>query len=240
MTDLHTHIAPHIDDGADDTEQALLMLEIAARNGTDTMVLTPHYPNRIFGFERSALEYIDFLNEAIDKLSALQSGVKLYSGAEIYCGEGLEQMLTDGGIITLAGSRYVLCEFATQGHFSNMRHSVELLTNAGYIPVIAHTERYACLQYSPERVVELKRLGCKLQINTETVLGKNSMEALRLGRFILSNALADVVASDAHNTYNRSPDMSAANAEICLNYSPDYAEILFEINPQKILLNEEF
>ncbi len=239
MIDIHTHITPYIDDGADDTDEALEMLKKAANNGTERIILTPHFPNKKFGSERTALEYITFVKQAIERLNGEQDDIVLYSGAENYCGGNVLERLEAGEVIPLAGTSYILLEFPPECSFSFMREIISAFLEKGYRPVIAHVERYYCLQCAPERLLILKEEGCKLQVNADAVTSKDCNET-RFAKFILGEGLADVMASDCHNVYSRSPDMSEANAEVCCGCSPEYADLIFSINPQKILSNEEF
>ncbi len=238
MNDIHTHIAPYVDDGADDTAEALEMLKKAAANGTERIALTPHFPSQTFGAERPAREYIEFLEQTVELLGEA-SGVELFVGAENYCGSDILERLEVGEVIPYAKTDYILLEFPYGCGFSYMRGVLDAFFDKGYRPVIAHAERYKCLQYAPERLVVLKEMGCKIQINADTVTARGGVEA-QLCRTILQNGIADVVASDSHNVFGRSPDMSDANAEVCCICSPEYADELFDINPLKILRNEEF
>lgn len=238
MIDIHTHIIPGIDDGAEDYEEAFAMLDKAAKNGTEAVVLTPHYPNKRFGLEKSAAEYFGFIKTAAEKMSEGHGGVRLFTGAEMYCDSNTVNLIDNGEIITLGDTRFVLIEFSPGCHFAFMENTVRRLKGCFYKPVIAHAERYLCLQYDFRRVELLKESGCVIQMNTETVLGKNTGSAVKLGDYMLENRLADIVASDAHGVFFRSPDMSAANAETACRCSTRYADRLFRTNPMK-LLNDE-
>lgn len=238
MIDIHTHIIPGIDDGAEDYEEAFAMLDKASKNGTGTVVLTPHYPNKRFGFEKSADEYFEFIKTAAEKLSHGQNKVKLFTGAEMYCDPNTVNLIDNGEVITLGDTRFVLIEFSADCHFAFIESAVNRLKDRSYRPVIAHAERYLCLQYDFERVDRLKESGCVIQTNVETVLGKNNRNAVKLGNYMLENRLVDIVASDAHGVFYRSPDMSAADAEAAYRCSPQYADRLFRTNPMKLLNGE--
>lgn len=235
MIDIHTHIAPAMDDGAEDIEEALSILSVAKKNGTTAVVLTPHFP---FGAGEACTDAALFLrrvNNAAQSLSAAQDGVRLFVGAEMYCDDSIFSLISQGKVITLASTSYVLIEFPVSCNFSHIKNTVSALVERGYRPVIAHTERYISLQLQTELVGELKAMGCAIQVNAHSITKKSCGYDARLCEYLIKNRLADVVASDTHHTFVRPPDLSAANAETAYLCSTEYADKLFFENPRKIL-----
>ena len=114
-----------------------------------------------------------------------------------------------------------------------MRECVEALLEEGYIPIIAHTERYLYLQHNAHVVKELGELGCIIQVNANSLICGGIRQ--RFADWIFRNSLADVVASDAHNMFTRTPNLSLAYEELSHRYSFTYAQKLLETNPFDIV-----
>ena len=79
---------------------------------------------------------------------------------------------------------------------------------------------------------------CLLQVNKDSIFGGLGQRAKRTAEFILSQGLAHIAASDAHSTYSRNPELARLREHISLNYSEDYARILLEENPRRIIENK--
>lgn len=235
MIDIHTHIAYGIDDGADDFGEALELVDKAMQNGIDEIVLTPHYPNHVFGIDKSRSAYLEHISTVIERLSAERPSARFYSGAENYCNESTAQLISNGEIITLNNTRYALIEFSEKEGFEFVSDTVRYMIQHGYIPIIAHTERYLCIDYKPERAKQLKNAGAVLQVNARSIMGEGRYQLL--ADYLLRHRLADVVASDAHEPYIRSTDISGAIAEMTYRYSPEYLQRLTYGNPNKILFD---
>ncbi len=238
MIDIHTHVAYGIDDGADDFGEALELIDKALQNGANGIVLTPHYPNKVFGIDKSKAEYLEYINSVIARLSAERPNVTLYSGAENYCSESTSDLISKGEIITLNNSRYALIEFSERESFEFVSDTVRYMVKHDYVPIIAHTERYLCIDYRPERAKQLKNAGALLQVNARSVMSEGRYHLL--ADYLLRHRLADVVASDAHEPYIRSTDISGAIAEMAYRYSSEYLQRLTNDNPRAILADLEF
>ncbi len=233
MIDIHTHIAYGIDDGADALNEAVEMLGIAAKNGIKGIVLTPHYPNRIFGLEKSKAEYLEYIGTVAKLLSAQCPEVAVYIGAENYCSDATASLISRNEIITLNNSRYALIEFSEHEGFEFVIDTVRHMKRCGYIPVIAHTERYLCIDHKPERAKQLKSEGALIQVNARSVFGKGRY--FMLADYLLRHRLVDAVASDAHEPFVRSTDVSDALAEMAYRYTEEYLQEITCHNPECIL-----
>lgn len=95
---------------------------------------------------------------------------KIYLGQEILYFEGMTDWLDQGKALTLADSRYVLVEFRPGDNFIKLSRAVRELVSAGYLPIVAHIERYDCLR-EKGRTAELIGLGAYLQMNAGSDLG---------------------------------------------------------------------
>ena len=135
--DIHTHILPGVDDGAGDWEETITLLKMAYEQGTRHLIATPHFSRR---------QEVGRLKELCRRLEreagSISSDYHVSLGQEIMYFESILEYLGEGKALTLAGSRYVLVEFAPGDSFGRISRAVRQLVQASYFPVIAHVERY--------------------------------------------------------------------------------------------------
>lgn len=234
--DIHTHILPGVDDGAENFKEALEMLRIAKSNGTTDLVLTPHYlvrDSRSDGLSKREIK--SRFNTFKEAAEAQCPGISLYLGAETFAVSNIEDVLDDDGLITVNNTNYVLLEFGFNDFVSRTLKITEVLSQNGYIPIIVHPERYLFIQRNPRDIIKYLEQGAILQVNTCSLAGYNGPLAQDVALSFLENGLASAIASDAHSTYQRVPDLSETYSFVSANFSSDYAEDLFYENPMTIL-----
>ncbi len=239
MIDIHCHILCGVDDGAEDMETSLAMADVAESNGTTAIIATPHsnVPG-IFDvdYEFDYKECVRHLNE---KLIASGSKIKVYPGCEIFGAGDFVNLLKSGKLITLNDSIYPLIEFDFYEHPASVFVKLQQVVVEGFVPVVAHPERYAFVNEDCDSVRRLKDMGCLVQINKGSVTGKFGADAHRCAHEILVKGLADFVASDAHSPRMRTPNMTDAYEMVNELYSKQYADLLFKGNPYKLLNNQK-
>ena len=235
MIDLHSHILPAIDDGSESTAMTAEMARIAAKAGTRHIVCTPHCG----ASDPKLSDRIDEICRTTGRMNALLADcgipITLYPGMELFCRDTLLDVLERGQFLTLAGSRYLLIEFNFDAPPSLMEDAAELVADFRLCPVIAHPERYTAIQRDPRRIIDWLQYGTLIQVNKGSILGRFGRRASAAADWILGNGLAHVVASDAHRSTVRTPDLSDAYETVAHRYSHHYAEILFRKNPNRIL-----
>lgn len=238
MIDIHCHILYGVDDGAELLDESIKMAENAVAGGTKTLVVTPHC-----NVPKSFQNYVDeeFLKrfEDLEELIANENiPLKLLRGQEIYCNDRALSLLKKRKLLTINDTDYVLLEFDFDENSENIFRRLEGIVSAGYMPIIAHPERYRFLQEDYSCIVRLKDLGCLIQLNKGSVFGVFGQKAQMFAHMILNDELADVVASDAHSPYMRTPYLREVHEYISVHFSIDYADLLLAENPQKIIDGE--
>ncbi|MDA2932704.1 hypothetical protein MYX82_00010 [Acidobacteria bacterium AH-259-D05] len=241
--DIHTHILPGVDDGAGSIDETLAMLRIAYDSGTRKMVATPHmfmhlFHNNDFVEIRDRFEQFKLdLDSYQDKFPYLRE-IDLYLGAENYaCPEFLEA-LDQGCVLTLNGSRYLLVEVFPMFPFGQMKAVIEKIFSAGYMPVIAHAERYAAIQEDPLRMEPLWQQGCVVQVNARSVTGASGSRVKKCADKLLGEGLVDVIATDGHRPGWRPPDLQGVFRKLEQKYGQDEVKGWMVGNPGLILANE--
>ena len=238
MIDIHSHALPGVDDGAGGMVEAVRMLSLAEENGTKGIVLTPHA-----NLSRDCLNYYDSdLAIRFDSLrkEAKENGlnIKVFEGQEIFCSGRVLTLIREGRLIPINNSRYLLIEFAFDEFPSSMIKKIAQIRAEGFIPVIAHPERYYSVIETTDVAKRMKAEGAFLQVNKDSIEGNLGEGAFSAAHRILDRSLADFVASDAHTPYSRNTSLSEVHEYISEEYSIDYANYLLNINPRHILRNE--
>lgn len=238
MTDIHMHILPGLDDGAEDIYEALEMADAAARDGVRNIVATPHF--NVPGEEGYTKEEYDNafrrLQMAIDDEHI---PVSLFGGAENFAAENILSLISSGSAKTLAGSRYILIEFDFGGDAAFANRIAGEILSLGLVPVIAHAERYEFVRDDVLGALHaLREAGCVIQLNRGSLEGSFGADVMEAAHLIVSNRLCDVVASDAHGAHFRTPQLSRAADTVAEETSGQYARLLFGINPQRIIADK--
>lgn len=234
--DIHSHILPQIDDGAKNIDMSIKMLRIAQQNGICSIILTPH--NKPLHHNASP-EKIRSLTDDLQKAANRKEiPIRLYVGNEIYYRSNILEILEERKASTLADSMYVLVEFGPLDDFDYIRNGIYQLLSGGFRPIMAHVERYGCVASSLERVRELVKMGCYIQINAGSVMGQYGFGTKKFTRRILKQGLVHFVATDAHDDVRRRPCLLDCAKYIDKKFGEDYAEKILKENPEKVINNE--
>lgn len=233
MIDIHCHLLYGVDDGAKTIEESVAMLEEAKRQGIIGIILTPHYRHGMFDYPTEEIaEHYRMLLPYAKKLE-----MYLALGTEYHVNSQIVEALDKGRCRTLAGSRYVLCEYSRDTEYSYIYQMTQELLLHGYVPVLAHTERYPALA-DPKDVEEIRSLGAWITVNADAVLGLEGMGPKKYCRKLLKEELVDAIASDSHGIKSRACHMQKCRERIEKKYGLQEAEKLFEKNPLKIIKGE--
>ena len=233
MIDLHCHILPELDDGSQSLQESLEMARMAVESGVIAVAATPHCAD---GGAQEVYRAWKLLHMALK-----ESGIplKLLPGMEIYGTENTLRLLQEGKLFTLNGSRYPLVEFPFQSTGEEETYILGSLCKAGYRPVVAHPERYSYVQRNPKLANQWYRMGCLMQINRGSLLGRFGRSAQMMSVELVERGFATAVATDAHSYRVRTPWMRDIREVLTREVSPLCARTLLLDNPRKILKNEQ-
>ena len=214
LIDIHQHLVYGVDDGAKTWDDTVAMMMEAEKQGIERIIATSHaLPGRAHFDYDGYLDKLDEINQYAE-----QQGwrIRLLPGAEIYYTSKALKKLDAEAIPTLNGSRFVLVEFIPEVKADELFRAMRELANGGYNPILAHVERYYCLQDKQEVIQDLRRLGVLIQMNAKTVLqSKGLFGGKSYIRKLLKEGIVDFVATDAHNTSSR---------PVCLKDAYDFLE----------------
>lgn len=236
LIDIHSHIIPGVDDGSESMEQSMKMLRVAAEEGIEKIILTPHQKaDRRCVTPGGIDRRIGILRE---RLIEAGISIQLYPGNEVFYRHGLGELLEEGKINTLAGSEYVLIEFFPEEDYAYIRNALNRVASFGYWPIVAHVERCTNVSASIKTLQELKEdTGCLYQLNSSSLLGEVGFRQKNICRRIIKEELADFVATDAHGDERRAPKLQQCAAWLDKKIGKSGMERLLINNPTAVIEN---
>lgn len=231
--DLHSHILPWMDDGADDADVSLELLRKEAADGVRQIVLSSHF-NPI---DENVSEFRIRRNSSFRQLQKAIAGSELNGlfdlrpAAEIRYNPSLLE-IEDLGTLCIDGTKVLLIEFSTQHYPEFVQDVFYRLQTKGYIPLMAHVERFPWLREKPEILYDLVCNGAYAQVNADSIV--KSRETLSFIRKMMKFGLIHCIGTDTHNMEKRPPHMKEAEKILNSNPGPDF--ITYMDNIGKTLL----
>lgn len=236
MIDLHCHILPGIDDGAETVDDSAAMAKVALEDGVRTIVATPH-----------GVEWAYTGDEVETRTRVADLGLELAArGLELEVLPGLEVFITpdtpahhaQGRVYTMNGSRYMLVEFPLSVFPSYVEQILFELQLRQLVPVIAHPERNSTIAADPQRLLRLVERGMLVQVTAGSILGIFGARTRETAESLLTRRLAHVIASDAHSAGGRAPVLSAAMRRASELIGEEAARAMVTSVPAAILRND--
>ncbi len=216
LIDFHSHILPGIDDGAKNTGESIALIKTEISHGVGTIVLTPHfYPER-----QELNEFVENREKAYELLKAEveKQGIEieLILGAEVKFSPKLLNL--DIEKLLIGNTDYILLEFSMTHYHSWTKDVFYRIQQMGYLPIIAHAERYENLP--EDELYDLVNAGALVQINAGSVL-KDKATIKKVERFIKAN-LVHIWGTDTHSTDKRPPSFDKCKSYLDKKYGEKY------------------
>lgn len=211
LYDMHSHILPRFDDGAQSIAETLELLDCLKKQGVYNVCLTPHF----YTNEKSVQDFVSQRQQAFEELKPyLPNDMNIVLGTEVYVSKYLFGNDDLSGI-TYGNSNYILTEFAYTSSFSERTFDnfSTLIEQHGLIPVLPHIERYPALIEEPRLIIKLKNMGVLIQTNISNYAKKSPMfKRARLLKLI-KEGLIDILGSDAHSMSHNTPEVFSQAVE---------------------------
>jgi protein-tyrosine phosphatase len=239
MIDLHCHILPGLDDGAQNLQEAIAMAKMAEKDGVEKIVATPHL------FRGHAhLKDLSLIEEKREELSrALEENnihLEILRGAEVHISHNLiQEIRKNKKDLVLNKSSYLFIEFPSDHVFSGAKNLLFDLMNEGLTPIIAHPERNSVFIRNPDFLYELIQMGSLSQANSGSFLGIYGVRTAEAVSRFLKLGLIHFIASDGHNTRSIVPRLSEAIKKIEGIMGEEKARYFVQENPLAVLENRE-
>jgi len=230
VIDIHCHILAEIDDGPKSWDVAEEMCRMAAADGIEHIVATPHANDR-YHYDREFLtRTLHFLRQRVGPEPSLSLGCDFHLSYE-----NLQDVMRFPERYTIEGGHYLLAELSNYSVPAQIEEHFSKLLEKGLTPVITHPERNPIVQKTPQRILQWVELGCAIQVTGSALTGRWGEAAWRIAQWLLKRDAVHVLATDAHDTKNRPPVLSTARhaaAEIC---GEEVARALVDGNPRAII-----
>jgi len=223
MIDIHSHVLYGVDDGSPSRETSVEMLKAAAKNGVESIILTPHF------FSDTAGK----INERLEALrpEAAKLDIELFSGCEY----DFSHLNANKKFITLGErSDFILVDFCLPYIMPISRNILFEQQARGYQIVLAHPERL----FSKDNLSMLKELadtGIYFQLNAGSFRGDYGRSARKTARELVKHGLCHCIASDAHSVKNYKGQIPYCRKYIAKNFGSEAENVFFKKNPERIL-----
>lgn len=195
-TDMHSHIIPGIDDGAQTIKDSLLLAKKFKALGYHKLIATPHI---MADYYRNTPDTIHRGLDVLRKgLKEAEIELEVDAAAEYYLDETLEKKIRQKEVLTF-GSGYLLFELSYINAPQNLLDFIKIIQDAGYKPVLAHPERYPYYHNVFENYHQIRETGCLLQLNTIALTGYYGSGAKKVAEEMVENHLIDFIGSDMHH-----------------------------------------
>ena len=230
MVDIHCHIIPIVDDGSKSFEETINMAKKAESLGYTKIVATPHY------IQNDTQITSDIIKDAVQRINQefekRDIKVKVYSGNEVFFTNDMYELIEKNIALPIENTRYVLMEFPMYNVKPiNMENEVRNLIVSGYIPIIAHPERYEFVTENYKDLIPLIELGALMQINLGSISGTYGKQAKNNVKKLLKKNMVHLIGTDSHNS-KRIYDIF----ESCMN---DIKKIIKEEKLNTIIKNSD-
>lgn len=230
MIDIHCHILPEVDDGPKNWETAQAMCRMAAADGIEHTVVTPHANSR-YHYDR------EYLNGLVNHLRGLIGNtLKISLGCDFHLSyENLQDVLIHPERYLIEGSQYLLVELSNYSVPLQINECFTQLADKGIVPVLTHPERNPILQQTPQRVLQWAEQGCVVQVTASALTSGWGERVTRAANWLMERDAVHILASDAHDTEHRRPILSRAREAVADQYGDDLADALVDANPRAVV-----
>jgi protein-tyrosine phosphatase len=196
-TDMHSHLLPGIDDGSPDLATSLTLIKGMRDLGYRKLITTPHIMWDMYQNSReNILEKLAIVDAAVKEKGI---DVELHAAAEYFLDEHMEMLLKKGEPLLTISGKMVLVEFSLAYPSHSLKEILFEMQMQGYLPVIAHPERYIYLEKTKDFYDELKDIGCLFQLNV-LALGQHYGKTVHeLALYLLKKDYYDLAGTDLHH-----------------------------------------
>lgn len=196
-TDMHSHLLPGIDDGSPDMETSLQLIRAMKEFGYSKLITTPHIMWDMYKNSRDGI--LKKLDEVRTAVKNENIDIELHAAAEYFLDDHVASLVSNREpLLTIAGN-LVLVEFSLAYPSMSMKDILFDMQMKGYVPVIAHPERYIYLERNKDFYQELRDIGCLFQLNLLSLGNHYGRAAHELAQYLIKNNYYDLVGTDLHH-----------------------------------------
>ncbi|WP_289662487.1 tyrosine-protein phosphatase [Flavobacterium panacagri] len=194
--DIHSHLLPGIDDGAKDIEKTKKLIKSFQKLGISQFITTPHISHYIWN--NSEQKIIQKHDDTQSLLKEENFHLPFKTAAEYFMDDWFENHLKTEKLLTLKDN-YVLVEMSYINAPVQLYKILFDIQVAGYIPVLAHPERYLFYNKNLKEYDKIKNAGCKFQLNLLSMVGYYGKEITQTAEYLLKKGMYDFAGTDVHH-----------------------------------------
>lgn len=197
-TDIHAHLLPALDDGSPDLETSLKMIAGMKALGYEKLVCTPHVMHGYY--QNSSEDILTAFQELQQAVKKAAIAVELEVAAEYNFDKELLTRLEENDILSFGNNdyRYLLFELSYFNEPMGLSDLIDTIKKKGYVPVLAHPERYPYFSENRDKYHDLQAKGVLFQMNINSLSGLYSPRAKAAAQWLISQEMVQFIASDAH------------------------------------------
>jgi protein-tyrosine phosphatase len=235
MYDLHSHLLPGVDDGAENIDVALAMAQEAAAQGVVSMACTPHILPGVYENEGPRIRLA--VSELQRHLDDAGIPLRLVAGADNHVPPDFVGGLKSGQLLSLGDTHYVLVEPPHHVAPPRLQDLFFSILIAGYIPLLTHPERLNWIDEKYALVRLLAERGVWMQITAGSLTGRFGRSAKYWAERMLAEGCVHILASDAHDLKRRPPDLAEGRRAAARLIGDEEAHHLVVTRPKGIIAN---
>src|SRR5215475_2199059 len=234
MIDIHSHIMPEIDDGSRNLKESLEMAWMAADDGIEFMVATPHMFNGLSNNPPPSEIHkrVAALNIAIGK------ALKILPGNEVHISHDIVEQAKTNRVTRINQQNYMLVEFPQLTIPVGADELFYRLQLEGVRPILVHPERNGQIQNNPASAAKFVEQGVLIQLTAMSVTGEFGVAAKKCAEVLLRHNCVHFLATDAHRTTSRPPILSKGRDAAAAIIGRAAAKALVETNPRAVINGE--
>lgn len=217
--DIHTHILPGVDDGSQNIEESIALLNQEKENGVDAVVLTPHFYPTFHTFEEHVLKTQNAFKQLKEATSSLELP-EIFLGHEVQYFSGISKSQSLD-LLCISNTNYLLLElpFLSSLTTSMLDEIIKIDRDLGIIVIIAHIERYANSKLFKKLLKLVEEGNALAQLSADFNTNKSTA---KIGKKLLKKGIISFIASDAHNINERPVSLKNAYELLHRDFYPQY------------------
>ena len=198
MTDAHSHILFGIDDGSSSLKESIELLKKMKDTGFNNVILTPHYIEGSV-FNANNIDKMNRYEMLLEELEKQNIDINIYLGNEIFISNNILSNIKRNQILSLNNTKYLLIELPFHNKILNLEDIIYEIKVKGYIPIIAHPERYTYFQENKDLIDKLREEEVLFQANYASILGYYGKSSEKLMKYMLKKGYIDYLGTDIHH-----------------------------------------
>ena len=198
--DIHSHLIPGIDDGSPDMETTILLLKKFIDLGFKKVITTPHVMSDYYKNNPEII--LSGLNHVRKEIKKQNLNIEIEAAAEYNLEPEFEKLLDDGVLLSFGKAKYLLFELSFFDEPLRLNEIIWKMIEKGFVPVLAHVERYGYWHNNYDKVEEMINRGVKLQLNIGSVTGAYGPEVKKFAERLIKGEIIDFIGSDCHHLHH--------------------------------------